>query len=1139
MSRILIGLLAVVWMVTPLRAQDNYLQMLEEKLRAFHRRDYKTLTELQQGFDTILTPFTQKIPSLDSFWKHGMVQEFYLAYLTKAVRGREFVSGHLVGEGGDGDGELPPRVFGWDLISASSVMDQQWPRGAVDFLRAVLPASPLDAQGLFLFKRFLLAYKGVEQADGLRQIIQLVEAKQPVGFAYSHYKYQSVLTEGQPNFQYTEFSYESESQPPPAVTTESLERDTQQFIDKLESTTLLEGTLTQFNLISTELLEGVPGDHSLSRQGIIQEAYLALLAKIVRGGAGGWAVHYNTGQRFVFASKEFMQKALNADMDSQIVKRVEVELLWNLQKSTLGSRGGKDYFLQLLERAPLDSRGLELLRGFLTAYEGVEDRESFSEMIDAVKAKQPVGFRYRDFDYKVVFQEGSPTFAYDRFRYDSAKQEVVSAASLMDERVAHFAQRMQERVKGSVAQIQRTAELVKENRINPEKKITITLLGTSGNGKTEFFRAMALALYGTEKAMGKLTLSGGSWELNNFFRPPAGTVGYEPTDFEKWLVGRIEKKQGGIIVLDELLSFRNLSIHARGEKIQAINRLYELLDERKLQIGSRSYDVSQFHVGITGNLMQEDFLGLDDNPDVEKIVEKLLKKVNRRDYIVSFMEREGFDAAKVARFGEIFVNGPLKRKTTQQVGKRLLQDNLKQVLAKRSVEIDVDPKIIDGIVQRLTTIQLGMREVNMGISQVVMGPINGTLFDLPKVQKIEGRLVQDQIHWYADGKEVVLTGEVIDSASGLENRVWRFKSDLEQAGGKWQARTPGFSDLNLPRKLRLTEEELHIVVVHELEGHWQVGTLLEGKNKAESVSMIPSSQYGGYVLYDLDIMDESKIEHVTLSTLLKDSVRLEAGHRAPILRGLYSTGGGDDGVAMEEEITDLSKVRRKKRIMMRNHLLQGFTEYSRGEGRVAFKEVIGDVGKGVADELITFGNSRGLVDELREKALQERYLDKEFLNSYAKQMVEQVGRDHDVLFIESLGRVAGRLLSEYTESGQERKAEMLRTLVDSTLQDVRALRQIQMAGKTKVLGQIERKSQAVRKVLWREAVSEALAQEVALAKNRTPEQIRRTLVKKNPRLKGLVTLQQVREAMATGAGERSSAVVAACQRALTRLKWTR
>ena len=52
------------------------------------------------------------------------------------------------------------------------------------------------------------------------------------------------------------------------------------------------------------------------------------------------------------------------------------------------------------------------------------------------------------------------------------------------------------------------AQLVKENAINPTQMITVTLLGTSGNGKTEFAKAMAQALFDDEKAMKKITFTG-------------------------------------------------------------------------------------------------------------------------------------------------------------------------------------------------------------------------------------------------------------------------------------------------------------------------------------------------------------------------------------------------------------------------------------------------------------------------------------------------------------------------------------------------------------------------------------------------------------------------------------------------------
>ena len=345
---------------------------------------------------------------------------------------------------------------------------------------------------------------------------------------------------------------------------------------------------------------------------------------------------------------------------------------------------------------------------------------------------------------------------------------------------------------------------------------------------------------------------------------------------------KARQQTGGIIVLDELLSFHGLDEQPISKKIQTINTLYDLLDERKLQIANTEYDLAKFHIIITGNSLQELFLGLDDNPDAEKIVKKTIEKITQQD-IIHYFQEKNIDPAKVSRFGEIFVNGPLPRHETREVGELLLQRNLDQ-LAKHNpnVKVNVDKKVITEIVQNLTTIELGMREVNIGIRQIVMSATNGILFDLPETKTIAAKVtgaINKEIHWYADGKEVVLAGNIINQESGLEEHTWRLLSTIEDSK---IIRTPGFKDLNLPRKRYLTELNLQVTAIHEVKGHWMVGTLLEGKNMAESISVIPSKNALGYVFYDVN---QEEIKHTTLSSLLKDNITLEAGHRAPIIAG--------------------------------------------------------------------------------------------------------------------------------------------------------------------------------------------------------------------------------------------------------------
>ena len=122
---------------------------------------------------------------------------------------------------------------------------------------------------------------------------------------------------------------------------------------------------------------------------------------------------------------------------------------------------------------------------------------------------------------------------------------------------------------------------------------------------------------------------------------------------------------------------------------------------------------------------------------------------------------------------------------------------------------------------------------------------------------------------------------------------------------------------------------------------------------------------------------------------MKENAYLEAGHRAPILEGFYAMGGGSTDRKTERKQgkipnDDLAKVENNVKGIMNNHLLRDFNEHSRKKTQIMFREVIRDIGKQVADEVILFGNAHKFADGAYKKLLREGYLDQDYLDGYVK-----------------------------------------------------------------------------------------------------------------------------------------------------------
>lgn len=516
-------------------------------------------------------------------------------------------------------------------------------------------------------------------------------------------------------------------------------------------------------------------------------------------------------------------------------------------------------------------------------------------------------------------------------------------------------------------------------------RVVFSLIGTSGNGKTERFKSLAKALYNNDQAI--FTISGitSKYDLSRFFRPPMGIQGgKEQTDLERWFLSR-QKAGGGVILFDELLSFAGLSPAEVASRLEAFNELYDLLDEGYVRFGSTRYDARGFVIGITGNSLQEAFDRIGDDPDSEKLVEKIKSKISQKE-ILDYFSRAGMDPPKVARLGIVDVLGPQPKAVTLPVAKAKLAASIEKIQkeSRTPLEISVDDAVLQSLIERVTTAKLGMRQVNRAFDDWVKGPLNAIRSDFPRANRIEMKLDEDKkTHWFVDGKEVGLEGSKL-SDTAPEERNWSYVSEF---GSSSANRTPQLEDLPAATKLKYTEETLHAVATHELYGHWMTEVLLKRKNPADAISLIAGENYLGYVR-----PSEEELYHIShLSNLIKKQIMLQAGHRAVFLRGQYATGGGHGGSARDPKDSpsdDIGKIDRIHEIMINNRILPDLSETSPNDQKQIAKFFLNDLLDEMADHIIQEGIDSGEFKPLYDQLIQLKYLGKEELDRYIEEKVD-------------------------------------------------------------------------------------------------------------------------------------------------------
>ena len=558
----------------------------------------------------------------------------------------------------------------------------------------------------------------------------------------------------------------------------------------------------------------------------------------------------------------------------------------------------------------------------------------------------------------------------------------------MQKRIHYFVPNMRKRLRGFVAQIEDMKARLIQKTLDWGTNMTTTQLGTTGNGKTEFYKAAAVAIYGTEEALFKISGLTHKYMLTDHLRPPASFKdSNEETPFERWFKSRLHSG-GGIILFDELLSLDGLSHEDLSQRLEIINQLYEFLDEQKLKIGKTVYDARSFIPGITGNALQSLFKGLPNSPDAELITNDILKKMTRQR-IVEALGKLGLDPPKIARLGKIYLNGPVPKDESIEIGKIKIAQMVEEVKRQigRSIEIVIDESITNEVVDRLTTVTLGMREVNSGFNTIAQESITGIVKYIPSVKKIEAKLDHEVIHWFADGKEVIFAGVTVDS-SGLQDKNWTFKANMDENA---KDRTPQLGDIGTAEETKYSPEALKIVTTHEVYGHFMVDAMTGGKNTSDAISLIPDEDYGGYVRHRRPEL----MSFDTISSMMRRISVLQAGHRAVFLSGIYATGGGNHGGARdpkEPPSDDLGKIREIQNEMINNELIYGINEKSLVRQKENVNKPVYDFMVKVTDKMIQTGRDSKLFDEVYEKTMKDRFIGGADLDKAVEKIMSQTDK---------------------------------------------------------------------------------------------------------------------------------------------------
>ena len=558
---------------------------------------------------------------------------------------------------------------------------------------------------------------------------------------------------------------------------------------------------------------------------------------------------------------------------------------------------------------------------------------------------------------------------------------------------------------------------LKSKVIDWNTKTTQVLVGTTGNGKTETGKALARTLFGTDDAWFRIEASH-PHHLNNYFRPPVAYKGSnEETDFERWFNSR-KNAGGGVIIFDEILSFDGLRGQALEDKIRVFNELYTFFDEQTLRIANKTEDARAFIPIVTGNALQEVFDGIDDNPEYEKLIDFVLEHTDVEDAALQYFKQRGFDAPKLARIMKNFyLVGPLSRENSLKVAKIKINAAIKKFkeALDSSVEIVYSDEIAKGIVERVSTVKLGMRKAEIAVDKIIKEPLNGIAFDIMEdIKKVEVDLVDGRVQWKVNGKAVEL--------GSAENQYWDFKDQLETT----EYKTPQLKDIEKAKKTVFSEKDIAEVAEHEGPGHWMTDTLLHGKNNSMAVNINAG--------YQRPIPRKDMVKSIT--TIFKEMIILQAGNRAVIRKGLFAYGGGGEGRSKEGErrSDDLGRVNEHIDNIAKNQLFEDYTEFTEKNKMNVFKVTLRNLSIYAADAVIEYGVEIGIDKEVRELSIKNRYVSQAELDDIVKNYEGKM-KPKELVYMEAVESALDTTLDKSRRLGEKANEEtkyVLREFVEKS-----------------------------------------------------------------------------------------------------------
>lgn len=252
-----------------------------------------------------------------------------------------------------------------------------------------------------------------------------------------------------------------------------------------------------------------------------------------------------------------------------------------------------------------------------------------------------------------------------------------------------------------------------------KRPISITLVGTTGVGKTEMGRAMALAVYGSTERAALIGL--GEAHSNRALDIIFGVGSDSISPFEKILM---DNPQGGVIMLDE---FSNMGGNDLDTKNAMIKRFYTMIEEgfwQSLRAEGRVYDLKKYTFLFTGNDLEAELQGV--SSDEQRFA--IWQKIKNREQVQALLIANGVPEAFLGRQDVVAVLRPLVGTAKARVSDKLLEEWQKRFeFQHQGVKVEWDQEFLDQLARSYFSHDRGARSVRAVIENHITALATETL----------------------------------------------------------------------------------------------------------------------------------------------------------------------------------------------------------------------------------------------------------------------------------------------------------------------------------------------------------------------------------------------------------------------------